>query len=351
MKKISLSLIGIAILAFLIYNKIHLSGKNGAPPAPANKNAEMPVTILVVKPELLANTLITTGTLAANDEVELKSEISGKIKKILFREGSQVKGGDLLLKINDDELQAQLLKAQYREKLAQDNEYRMRMQLKLEAVAQKDYDASLNDLNAAKADAKLLAAQIAKTEIRAPFGGSVGLRYASEGSYLSPGTKITTLQNLQPVKLDFSIPERYAGTVANGQKVSFTIQGNTQVYQAEIYAREPKIDPDTRTLLLRATSKNHDNKIYSGAFAEVTLDIARNDSALLIPTQALAADKRGQKIFLFKKGHATPQPVTVGLRTEDRVEITQGLRSGDTVIVSGVILLRPDAAVKIADKL
>ena len=230
-------------------------GGPGGPGAPGGGPA-VPVTARVLKSERLDNTITSSGNVLANEEVEIRSEVQGKIRRISFKEGGKVKKGDLLVKIDDAELQARSLQAQSRRKLAEDNEYRMRMQLKIEAVSQREYDQALNELNLAKAESQLLRAQLDKTELRAPFGGVVGLKQVSDGAFVSSTTLITTLQEIDPVKVDFTVPGKYAGFIKAGQAVNFTIQGADTRHQGKVYAVDPRIDPESRTLRLRAMCPN-----------------------------------------------------------------------------------------------
>lgn len=313
------------------------------PPAPP-----LPVTAMLLRVQHIENSIISTGTVLANEEVEIRSEISGKIRKISFKEGAKVSKSDLLIKIEDAELQANVLKAQSQRKLAEDNEYRMRMQLKIEAVAQKDYDQALNELNLAKAGEQLLRAQLEKTELRAPFAGVVGLKYVSEGALLGASTRITTLQEINPVKIDFAIPGKYAEWVRAGTEIQFTVQGSDKIQKGKVYAVDPKIDAETRSLHLRALCGNAEGIILPGSFATVSVPLQKMDSALMVPTQAMTADGRGPKVFLYHGGKADPAPVVAGLRTDSTVQIIKGLKVGDTVITSGIMQLRPGALVTLS---
>lgn len=344
---ISAALVIVVLLAIPKIKSINENKDSAA--APAFMNAVLPVTAYVVDPEPLRNKILTTGTVLANEEVELKSEVSGRITDIKFEEGSRVKEGQLLVKTNDAELQAQLLKAEYRKKLAEDKEERGRKQLQIEAISQQDYDALLNELNTEKAEIQLIKAQIDKTEIRAPFEGMIGLRYVSKGSYIGQNTKVANLLDITPVKIDFSIPEKYANFVDQGDIVTFGIQGYEEEFEGKVYAIEPRIDPVTRTLQIRALSPNPEGKILPGAFAEVKLVLNEVPDALMIPTEALIPELQGQKIFVFKNGQAMPQNVQTGIRTEDKIQVTGGIAAGDTVITSGILQLRPGAPVKIAE--
>lgn len=318
-------------------------GGKGGPGGPAQ-----PVTARILKPERLDNRVTSSGTVLADEEVEIRSEVQGKIVKIAFREGARVEKGDLLVRIDDDELQARLLQATAARKLAEDDEYRMRMQLKIEAVSQKDYETASLALTRAKAEAQLLKAQLAKTVLRAPFGGTLGLRLVSEGAYVSPSTLITTLQAIDPVKIDFSIPGKYAGWVKPGQAVEFTVQGSEERHLGKVYAVDPRIDPVTRTLRMRAACPNPGGKILPGSFATLTVPLETVESALMVPAQSVSVDGRGAKVFLFKAGKAEPRPVQAGLRTDSTVQIIGGLAPGDTVIVTGAVALRPGASVTLS---
>jgi membrane fusion protein (multidrug efflux system) len=318
------------------------------PGGPGAGGPAVPVTARVLKAERLDNSIASSGNVLANEEVEIRSEIQGKVRRITFKEGGRVKKGDLLVKIDDAELQAKALQAQSRRKLAQDNEYRMKMQLKIEAVSQKEYDQALNELDLAKAESQLLRAQLDKTELRAPFGGVVGLKQISDGAFVSSATLITTLQEIDPVKVDFTVPGKYAGWIKVGQPVAFTIQGSDTRHQGKVYAVDPRIDPESRTLRLRAMCPNPGGKILPGAFATIDLPFETVEAALMLPSQALSADARGAKVFLFKGGKAEPRPVQAGLRTDSLVQITGGLSVGDTVITSGVVQIRPGAPVTLS---
>lgn len=347
-KKIFLSIAAVLVILGLIIPKLKsLNNKKNS--NSSFRNSAITVAVYVVKGEKLKDRILTTGTILANEEVEHKSEISGRIMEIHFEEGKRVKQGQLLVKINDAELQAQLLKAEYQKKLAGDKEERGRKQLEIEAISEEDYDITLNELNTVKAEIQLIKAQIEKTEIRAPFDGIIGLRHVSKGSYISPDTKIANLLDINPVKIDFSIPGRYMNLVQEGEEITFKIQGSDEEYTGEVYAIEPKIDRATRTLQLRAVSPNEDGKILPGAFAEVKLVLEEIDDALMIPTEALVPELKGQKVFLLKNGKTVSQNVAIGIRTESKIQILSGIAVRDTVITSGILQLRPGSEVSISE--
>jgi membrane fusion protein (multidrug efflux system) len=291
----------------------------------------------VVRPSLVKNTVTSTGTVIANEAVELRSEITGTVEEIHFKEGARVRKGDLLMKINDDELQAQLFTLDSELKLAQDRERRRRQLYEKKTISPEVYETALNELNAIKGEVQLITAKINKTEIRAPFRGIVGLRFVSEGSYVSPQTRIASLQDTRSVKLDFSVPERYATTVRPGQTIRFRISGLKENFEGAIFAIEPKIDPSTRMVLLRARSRNEGGRIMPGAFAKIELVLEELEDALMVPTEALIPDLEGQKVFVASKGVAEERRVDTGLRTEDRIQVTAGLQPLDTVITTGIL--------------
>jgi membrane fusion protein, multidrug efflux system len=337
----------VLIVILLIIPKIR-SSNEVSPATGRQMGSPIGVSAHLIKSETLENNVLTTGTVMANEEVELRSEIPGKIVRILFNEGSPVKKGDLLVKINDEELKAQLERARYRFRLLEDREYRQKVLLEREAISQEDYDVSLNELNMAKSEVDLIIAQINKTEIKAPFDGKIGLKSVSEGSFVNNSIIIATLQNINPVKIDFSVPEKYYLQVQKGDKVNFTVTGSNERFVAEVYALEPKIDPVTRTLRIRAIFRNDQGRILPGSFADVQLVLKQVSNAILIPTQSVIPELKGQKVFLYKNGNAVPQNIETGTRTEESVQVTSGLKENDTLITSGILQLRPGMPVSIS---
>lgn len=346
-------LIGLGILVTLVGLALpKLSARNEAPAGPAARpggGRSLSVTTYVAVPEALRDRIYTTGTLRANEEVDLRSEASGKILQIFFEEGRPVREGQLLVKINDAELQAQLRQAEYRLRLAEDREARQRTILEKGGISREEYDATVNEVNVLRAGMDLIRAQIEKTELKAPFDGVIGLRYVSEGSYISPTTQLATLQDVSPVKVEFSIPERYAGRIRNGAEIVFTVEGQEGAFRGQIYAYEPRVESGTRTLRLRALSPNPDGRLVPGGFANVELVFEEIQGALAVPAIAVIPELGGKKVFVYKNGKAEPRQVETGLRLEDRVQIVSGLAPQDTVITSGIQTLRPGMTVTLAE--
>ena len=337
----------LVVIILLAIPKINFDGGGDNSAASPASSQAIPVSVRIIQPARLNNTIHSNGSLLGNEEVELRSETSGKITKIYFQEGTKVKKGDLLVKINDADLQAQQLKNDLKQKLAEDKEFRYRKLLEKDLTSQQEYDAVLNELNIIKADIEYTKALIDKTEIRAPFDGVVGLRSVSEGSYITPSIKIATLQSTNPIKIEFAVPQKYYSAIKAGKAIHFTLPGTGKTYSAKIYAVEPKVDPVTRTILVRALVANDKGELVPGAYTEIDVVLDEIDNAMLIPTEALVPDASGEMVYLYKNGTAHPQNVKSGIRTETDVQILSGIQQGDTVITSGIVQLRAGAAVSI----
>jgi membrane fusion protein (multidrug efflux system) len=291
--------------------------------------------------------ILSTGTLRAREEIQLKSEAAGRVVSLPLKEGTRVPRGRLLVKLNDESLQAQLIKARAALKVARTNLARQSRLLEEKFISQQEYDIANQAAATALGDLGLLEAQIALTEIRAPFDGVVGLKLVSLGSYLTPGTPVANFLSDRPLKVDFSVPEQYFDSVAPGKSVVFTIQGDSLRHLARVYAVDPKVDEQTRTVNVRAVCDPSDSALTPGAFARLTLVFREKPDALAIPSQALVPTQTGQQVYVVRQGAAVSRPVRTGLRTAAKVEITEGLRPGDTVVTTGVTLVRPGSQVEI----
>lgn len=314
---------------------------------PQNSSSLLQVEAIQVQEETIEDQIFTSGTVLAHENVELSAEASGIITDILFAEGSAVKEGDLLVKINDSELLAERRRATFRLNLAEQREERQQALLERGGISQDDYDATLNEVNVIRSDLDLINAQINQTEIRAPFSGQVGLKYVSEGSYISPNSQIASLQSLNPVKIDFSIPERYISRVGIGDKINFTVQGVDSTFTGDVYAIEPRISRDTRSISIRARSDNSNRLLFPGAFANITLVLNEIDDALMLPTISVIPELNSQKIFVIKNGRVSEVRVQTGLRTSEKVQIIEGVAPGDTVLTTGLLQAIPGTEVEI----
>jgi membrane fusion protein (multidrug efflux system) len=244
-------------------------------------------------------------------------------------------------------LQAQLKKLQVQMKLSTEQEQRAKKLLDISGVSQEEYDISLNQLNALKADEEFTRAQIAKTELRAPFNGSIGLKNVSEGSYVSPNQTIAWIQQVDPVKIDFSIPEKYSAMVGQNAKIKFTTANSGETFTGTVYAIQPRIDVGTRTLQVRALSPNKEGKIIPGSFVKVQLTLKEYENAIMVPTQAIVPVLKGKTVFVVKGGKAQSQKVETGIRTDSTIQIIEGINAGDTVITTGLMQIRPNTPVKV----
>lgn len=295
-----------------------------------------------IHPQELSEYVVGTGTLNPDEEVDMSFETSGKIVSIKFTEGTRVKKGDLLAKINDKPLQAQLEKLLAQKKLTQAKEFRQRTLLDKDAISQESYDQIVTELQTIEADINLIEARISETELRAPFDGIIGLRYLSEGAYATSSTKIAKLIKISPLKIEFSIPERYASEIKIGYPVTFRVDGSNIDYKASVYAVAPKTDIETRTIVIRALYPNTNEEHKAGRFASITLKMSQIDNAIAIPSEALIPEMDGEKVFLYKSGKAHGVKVDIGLRTESQIQITKGLNFGDTLLITGILQLREE---------
>lgn len=319
-------------------------GGQGGPKGPVK------VQGMLIATEPLSETIFSPGTLLSGEEAVLRAELAGRVTAIHFREGAAVSKGDLLVKMNDADLIAQLSKLESQLTLQQENADRQKQLLDINGISRQEYDEALNRVTATRADISFTRAQIAKTEIRAPFSGVIGLRSISVGSMVNTTDAVASLQQLHPLRLDFSIPEKYSAFVRRGDSVRFTIGGSEENHIAVIDALEPKIDPATRSVKIRALANNHGHTMLPGAFAKVMFTIGRKGEAILIPTSTVIPVLKGKKVMVVKNGVALSQPVTTGVRRHADIEITGGLNPGDTLLTSALMQLRDSMVVNVSLK-
>ncbi|NMM50285.1 efflux RND transporter periplasmic adaptor subunit [Marinigracilibium pacificum] len=342
-KGLALAIILILAALFIFFQQDFISGnKNEEPKLQAARTASrasnaIPVNYIIAEEKLFSNQISVTGKVLANESVELRVERGGKVDKIFFKEGDFVKKGQLLLSTNVDDLKAQVSKAKYNLKLKEQTEYRQDELLKREAISQEEYDLALTELNTALADIQLLEAEIAKSEVRAPFSGYIGLRYVSEGSYIAPTTPIANLYSLNPAKIEFALPAKYIGTLNSGQTVSFNIDAVDKEFQGKVYAIEPGVDPATGAITVRAIAGNDNKILRPGQFTKVMIDLEARENAILVPNQAVIPELEGHKVYVVKDGKASVRKVNIGIRTPTEIEIMSGLNEGDSVITTGLL--------------
>lgn len=326
------------------------SKKEAAPKQAAGPNRQamiMGVDAYVVKPEAFAENIEVPGSIIANEATEIHPEVSGRIVRLNLAEGRQVAKGTLLAKLYDEDLQAQLKKLQVQLEIAKTNEERSAQLLKIQGISKADYDASLLNVNNIKADIDIVRTDISRTEIRAPFSGKLGLKNISPGAYVTPATVIAVINQTGQLKLDFTVPERYTGQIKIGQVVNFTYEGSDKKYTAKVIATESSIAENTRSLRVRSLIQTKDDKLIPGSFAKVRLAFEPNPNTILIPTQAVVPQARGKQVILYNNGIAKFVDVTTGVRDSARVQIEQGLKARDTVVVTGLLSVRPEGKIKI----
>jgi membrane fusion protein (multidrug efflux system) len=323
------------------------STEKKAPAASLPASQAVTVDAQIILPRELESKIFATGTVMATEEIDLRSEISGRITRINFTEGSSVSRGNLLLKINDADLQAKLARMTIERDLAEREERRQHQLLETKLASDREYDAAQAKLKTLNAEIDLIKADIAKTEIRSPIDGVVGLRWVSTGGYVTPSTPIARVQQLDRVKIDFSVPEKYASILKKDAKITFDITGSDRRYDGSVYAIEPKIDHATRTVKVRALAQNADRSLLPGAFAKVLLVLDKLDNALVVPTGSVVPELTGQKVFVYSNGKAQSRKVVTGIRTDSAIQIIEGVAPNDTLITSGLLQIKDKMPVKI----
>lgn len=313
-----------------------------------NKRLLPPIasTYIIVKDTTLTRLLHVSGSLLPQDEIAIAPEISGRIKRLFVNEGSFVHKGSVLVKLEDAELQAQLSKVKALIDLAEINAKREKELLKGGGTSAELLERADNTVITLQSDFQMLKAAIAKTEIKAPFSGTIGLKEVSEGSFVSPGTKISHLVNSSPIRIECSIPEKYTSLIKKNMKIQFHVYGNEQSLEAKISAINPMIDPISRTTKIIALYSNKKEECKPGAFADIEIPLSVEEKAIIIPNEAIVPDIRGLRVFLLKQGKAKPKPIEAGMRTASSLEIIKGLNIGDTVLVAGASLMKAGSKVK-----
>lgn len=350
LKHLVFTVLIIAFGAFISYRIVSNRNKNNDSKGKDGKNKVMTLSGIVVQTQTFDNNLSLSGSIEANEQVEIRSEVSGIVESINFREGTAVSKGQILFKVNDVELRAQLTQAKTKEGLASENERRAKLLLEKEAISQEEYDVAKADFKLAKAQTQLIQAQIGKTSVRAPFSGKIGLRAISPGTYITPSLLVAKLVNISQLKITFSIPEKYANQVKPNSNLTFTVAGSTQKYSAKIYAIEPEVQIETRTLQVRAITENKDGKLFPGTFANVELPLDIIKDAIVVPTEAIIPVQNGKKVFISNMGKAKEVMVETATRTDASILVLSGLKAGDTLLTTGVMSLKEDDAVKVKIK-
>jgi len=349
-KNLVYTLLIIGLGGFIAYRVVSNKSKNDDSKKSVDKNSPTTVTGIVVNTTTFDNNLSLSGSIEANEQIEIHSEVSGIVEGIYFTEGTYVNKGQVLFKVNDIELKAQLRQALTKEGLAAENERRAKLLLQKEAISQEEFDIANADYASMKAQTQLIKAQIAKTSVKAPFSGKIGLRTISPGTYITPTVLVAKLVNTAKLKITFSIPEKYASQVKSGSVIEFAVSGSDKVYNAKIYAIEPEVEVATRTLQVRAIADNTDGKLFPGTFADVKLPLNIIKDAIVVPTEAIIPVQNGKKVYISDMGKAKEVMVDATTRTDSSILILSGLKAGDTLITSGVMSLKNEAPIKVIVK-
>ncbi|HZY77912.1 MAG TPA: efflux RND transporter periplasmic adaptor subunit [Cyclobacteriaceae bacterium] len=307
----------------------------------------MVVDGFLVEQHQVSETVEVPGSLFPAEETAIRAEVSGRVVRLNIPEGGMVKKGDVLVKLFDDDLQAQLRKLTVQLQIAEKTAERQKELLAINGISQQDYDLASLSVDNLKADIEAVKISIAKTEIRAPYEGQVGLRNVSLGSYLGPTDIVTTVRDVNQLKLEFFVPEKYAKTISKGYVVRFRVDGGRKDHSGTVMATEGNVNAQTRTLRIRAIVTGRDNELVPGVFAKVNLQLGQTDQALMIPTQAVIPTARNKQVIVLRKDSAIFNIVETGIRDSAYVQINSGLKKGDTVIVTGLMAIRPAAKLKI----
>lgn len=337
---IGIGLIGLGVRTFTPRENEDLSEAERSLPREAASSKALNVNAKILKPHLLTEELFVTGRLVPDEEVNLSFETSGKITDINFQEGTFVTEGQLLAKVNDSQLQAQLKRLEAQMPLAEDRVFRQNALLQRDAVSKEAYEQVKTELATLHADIENVRASIDMTELRAPFDGIIGLRQVSVGAYASPTTVIAKLTKITPLKVEFDVPERYAHQIKKGTNLSFKIEGHLDSFNSTVYATESRIDDETHTLTVRALYPNEGGGLLPGHYANIQLKQQEVEDAIAIPSEAIVPEMGKNKVFIYRSGVAQPVDVEIGIRTNAEVQILRGLAAGDTILTSGTLQLR-----------
>lgn len=342
-------LIAVGALAIIAggywYQQPKVNGELSANAGKSGSNGGMNKKVLnvngkLLRPQRLTDEFVTTGLILPDEEVNLSFETSGKITDILFTEGTEVKKGQILAKVNDKTLQAQLKRLEAQLGLAQNRVYRQEQLLKKDAASQEAYEEAKTQLATLEAEIDVVKVNIELTELHAPFDGVIGLRQVSVGAYANPNTVVAKLTKLSPLKIEFSVPERYASQIHKGVNMDFTVEGFQDAFHAQVYAVESAVDKDQHVFTARGLYTNSNRKLLPGQYSSILLKKEEIDDALVIPSEAIVPEMGMDKVFCFRSGKAVPVEIKTGIRTAGEVQVLSGLQFGDTIITSGTLQLR-----------
>lgn len=309
------------------------------------KSDELKVDYVIVKPQPLVNTIQVTGSLMPAESAELTTQTAGKVESILFDEGQQVRKGQTLLELDDREWKAQLQRLEAELETAKKDLDRKSTLAEVKGISEADLEAAQLRVQTLEANIQETKVRLSYTTITAPFSGRIGLRSVSPGSYITAGTMVAMLVQDDPIKLQFDVPERYASRVKPEQGLEFLANNRKEPFQASVYASEPMINTSSRSLRVRALAENPERELIPGAYANITFTLDSLDNALMVPTEAIVPQLDNQLVYCIRNGKAEEVQVTTGERQPKRIQIIDGLQPGDSVIVTGLLQIKPGMAV------
>lgn len=346
-----LSILGIVVLvivAFLLWRPSSEAPSSAkGPGAPGGPGGPPPMAKgIVASTQEFTESVQLTGTVVANESVDVTTEIGGRIVRLGFTEGGRVRKGQVLVKLWDDDLRARLAKAERQLKLDEDRAKRLQDLKPVDGVSTQDLDVAMATVDMRRAEIDELRALLSRTEIRAPFDGRVGIRSVSEGAVVHPQTRITTLVDDAGLKVDCNVPERYAAGLRPGSTLDVVIRGANAPRRAVVIAVDPALREDTRTLRVRARLQDARN-VVAGMFADVQLTLDAVRDAVLVPTESVVQDINGASVFVVKDGKAVKRIVTLGGRTPTHVRVLDGVAVGDTVLTTGLLFVKKNMPVSV----
>ena len=348
MKLIRANFLQFLVIASLLPFAACKSGdKDAAAKGASGKPKMVAADAYVAHPQAFSNTYTASGSLLPNEEVAVHPEMSGRVTGLFFKEGNVVRKGQLLVQLYDADLRAQLQRLQAQRKLQSATENRQRELLGIGGISKQDYETTQAQTKYVDADIAAAEAALSKMRIVAPFDGTIGLRSISVGAVVSPTTTVATLQQINPLKMDFSIPDQYRSFIRLGSSVQFSVDGIQDTLSGSVSAVEPGADAMTRTIRIRAVVPNGKGQLTSGAFAHVIIPFTSSANAILIPSQCIIPTTRDKKVAVVRDGKAALVTVLIGNRTADKVEVTQGVQSGDTILVTALMQVKPGMDIKV----
>lgn len=336
----------IAFTIFVVYKYLNPKNATDASKKPSAKQVT-PISIYIAGVNKFSKTLQVNANVLANESVELHPEISGRITQINFKEGEKVRKGQLLLKLNDVDWKAQLLKAEATLKKVSAIDNRNKTLIEKGAISQEQFEQSSADLAASIADVNVIKENIRKTEIIAPFDGKIGLRNVSVGAVVTPSTLIAVLEQTQSLKIEFALPEIALNRIKTGEQITFESKQYSQKFHATIYAIEPRMDANTRSLTMRAIFNNEKQLLVPGSYASVEVPLTENVQTIQIPTQSVIPILKGHKVFVVNGDSVLEKNIHINYRDDRWVFVDDGIKPSDSIVCNGVMFMKKGAKVKI----